>query len=325
MPKESDKTEELSPAAHVSEHRRSSSGGSTTDTVNESVHEPTSPTIESPSPVHTPDEKGDHDGGPLDPVRSTTSSMRPRKATPVPKEDRRGLLPWLSLTPEVDKPTYYNNALKWVLTSFVAIAASAAPMGSAILYPSLEEISAEFHVSATIVNLNIAVYLISMSIFPLWWSSFSETLGRRSIYLVSFALNAIFTAASGVSQNIAQLIVFRAFAGGAAASVQAVGAGTIADLWESRERGRAMSVFYLGPLTGPLLAPIIGGALTSSFGWRSTMYFLAVYGAVIFGLVLFGVPETLPRSHQEQKKAAAATLGDTSAPLSRTSTRRSVR
>lgn len=120
------------------------------------------------------------------------------------------------------------------------------------------------------MNLSVALYMLSMSIFPLWWSSFSETLGRRSIYLVSFALNAIFTFASGLSQNIGQLIVFRILAGGAGASVQAVGTGTIADIWEPRERGRAMGIFYLGPLMGPLFAPIIGGGLTSAFGWRSS-------------------------------------------------------
>lgn len=73
------------------------------------------------------------------------------------------------------------------------------------------------------------------------------------------------------------LIVMRMLAGGAAASVQAVGAGTIADIWESRERGRAMGVFYLGPLCGPLLAPIIGGILAQSWGWRSTQWALGIY------------------------------------------------
>lgn len=186
---------------------------------------------------------------------------------------------------------------------------------------SLGEVAADLHVSANVVNVSIAVYMLSMSIFPLWWSSFSETLGRRSIYLVSFALNAVFTAASGVSGTIGQLIVFRILAGGAAASVQAVGAGTIADIWEPRERGRAMGIFYLGPLTGPLLAPIIGGGLTAGFGWRSTMYFLAVYGALIFLLVLFGVPETLPRRAPQEP---ADTTPDTAdRVLSRASTRRS--
>ncbi|KAI0908619.1 major facilitator superfamily domain-containing protein [Ustulina deusta] len=314
MSNESEKTEE----------RRNSSSGGTTTTEKGSIDDPVSPT---PLPlVRAPGEK-DEDGAPLNLIRSVASSTRPRITIPVPKESRRGLLPWLSLVPEIDNPRHYPNGVKWVLTLFVAVAASAAPMGSAILYPSLEEISAELQVTATVVNLSVAVYLIAMSVFPLWWSSFSETLGRRSIYLASFALNVAFSAASGGSQNIGQLIVFRTFAGGAAASVQAVGAGTIADLWEPRERGRAMGFFYLGPLMGPLLAPIIGGALTSGYGWRSTMYFLAVYGAVIFGLILFGIPETLPRSLQEQKFASASGPEDANATaaLSRVvSTRRSV-
>ncbi|KAI8953535.1 major facilitator superfamily domain-containing protein [Xylaria longipes] len=316
MSSEPSKLEELFPNARSSEHQRRPSDGDTTE--EKSVDDPISPTFPPPSYGGEKTEK-DGDGGPLRQVRSTASSTRPRHATPVPKEDRRGLLPWLSFVPEVDKPYHYSNSVKWMLTIFVAAAACAAPMGSSIFYPSLGEIAADLRVSKTVVNLSVAVYMLSMSIFPLWWSSFSETLGRRSIYLVSFALNAVFTAAGGLSHNIGQLIIFRILSGGAAASVQAVGAGTIADIWETRERGRAMGIFYLGPLTGPLLAPIIGGALTDAFGWRSTMYFLAVYGAVIFALVLFGVPETLPRRHQEQ--VLASVPHDT---LSLVSTRRSV-
>ncbi|KAI1303469.1 major facilitator superfamily domain-containing protein [Xylaria venustula] len=330
MSGESEKVEELFPATRSPQQRRRSSSENTTTTEKDSIDEPISPTPASPSPVHKDisDEKGE-DGGPVGQVRSAVSSTRPRIATPVPKERRRGLLPWLSLVPEVENPYCYGNGVKWVLTLFVALSASVAPMGSAILYPSLDQISAELHVSATVVNLSVALYLVSMSVFPLWWSSFSETLGRRTIYLSSFALNAAFTAGSGRSQNIAQLIILRLFAGGAAASVQAVGAGTIADIWEPRERGRAMGIFYLGPLMGPLLAPIIGGALTARYGWRSTMYFLAVYGVLILGLILFGIPETLSRTLQEQKIAEALsapvdTNNDNPTTLSRVSTRRSV-
>jgi len=135
--------------------------------------------------------------------------------------------------------------------------------------------------------------MLSMSIFPLWWSSFSETLGRRTIYLVSFTLFVIWSVLSAVSTSIGMLIVMRMLAGGAAASVQAVGAGTIADIWEVRERGRAMGMFYLGPLMGPLLAPIIGGVLAERFGWRSTQWFQVIYGGVLVTFLFFGLPETL--------------------------------
>lgn len=133
--------------------------------------------------------------------------------------------------------------------------------------------------------------MLAMSIFPLWWSSFSETLGRRTIYLVSFTLFLLWNVLAALSRNIAMLIVMRILGGGAAASVQAVGAGTIADIWEVRERGRAMGIFYLGPLCGPLFAPIIGGALAERFGWRSTQWFLAIYGGAVLVFLFFALPE----------------------------------
>ena len=218
-----------------------------------------------------------------------------RDPIPVPKAERRGLFARFAVVAEVTEPVDYSNPLKWFITFIVAIAAAAAPVGSGIIFrkvllascwtcPSdnaiaaLSQVTRELHTTETITNLNVALFMLSMAIFPLWWSAFSESFGRRSIYLTSFALFVLFAALAAVSKNIGTLIVFRMLSGGAAASVQAVGAGTIADIWESRERGRAMGIFYLGPLCGPLLAPIIGGLLAERWGWRATMWCLSIYG-----------------------------------------------
>jgi len=119
-----------------------------------------------------------------------------------------------------------------------------------------------------------------MAIAPLWWSSLSEVFGRRSIYLISFVLFIVFAILSAVSRSIVMLTIMRILSGGAAASVQSVGAGTIADIWKPIERGKAMGIFYLGPLCGPLFAPVIGGALAQKWQWRATMWFLAIYGGM---------------------------------------------
>lgn len=126
------------------------------------------------------------------------------------------------------------------------------------------------------------------------------------------------------------LIVMRVLSGGSAASVQAVGAGTIADIWEVRERGLAMGIFYLGPLLGPLLAPIIGGALSQTWGWRSTAWFQVIYGGVLSILLLFSLPETLARKPSlplagTNKQIPAAEKGSTNRPeLTRISTVQSI-
>lgn len=120
--------------------------------------------------------------------------------------------------------------------------------------------------------------MLSLAIVPIWWSALSEHFGRRSIYLISLILFIIFAILSAESTSIVMLTVMRILCGGAAASVQAVGAGTVADIWKPIERGKAVGFFYLGPLCGPLFAPVIGGALAQKWRWRAPMWFLAIYG-----------------------------------------------
>ncbi|CAG7996656.1 unnamed protein product [Penicillium nalgiovense] len=242
----------------------------------------------------------------------------------VARLKRRGLFGQLALVAEVEDPKTYTRRMKWFITFVVALAGATAPMGSAIFLPSLSQVTKELNTTTTITNLSIALYMLAMSIFPLWWSSFSERLGRRTIYLTSFALFVVFNCLCAISDSIAMLVVMRMLSGGASASVQAVGAGTIADLWESRERGRAMGIFYLGPLCGPLFAPIIGGVLAQRWGWRSTMWFLSAFGAVTLIFILFALPETLT----VQKPVLAEPENEDPAisrPLSRVSSQQVVR
>jgi dipeptide/tripeptide permease len=58
-----------------------------------------------------------------------------------------------------------------------------------------------------------------------------------------------------------------------------------------------MSYFYIGPLCGPLFAPIIGGLLAERWGWRSTMWFMVVFGAIVFVFLLVVLPETLQQQN----------------------------
>ncbi|KAL2852453.1 major facilitator superfamily domain-containing protein [Aspergillus pseudoustus] len=225
----------------------------------------------------------------------TVSNSQPEDEPPivVPRLKRRGLLGQLTLLEEVENPKSYPRSTKWIITFVVAVAGSVAPAGSGIFFPALTQVSEELNTTTTIANLTVSLYMAAMAIFPLWWSSFSERLGRRTIYLASFVLFVVFNVLCAVSSSISMLIVMRLLSGGASASVQAVGAGTIADIWDTHERGRAMGIFYLGPLCGPLLAPIVGGALAQRWHWRSTMWFLSVYGAMVLLLIVFGLPETL--------------------------------
>jgi hypothetical protein len=65
--------------------------------------------------------------------KSKSSSVRSRPLSIVPRLKRRGLLAKFTLIPEVDRPYDYKRSTKWMITLLVALAAAAAPMGSAII------------------------------------------------------------------------------------------------------------------------------------------------------------------------------------------------
>jgi multidrug resistance protein len=165
----------------------------------------------------------------------------------------------------------------------------------------LKDIAKDLDSTPTIVNLSVAFYSLAVAFTPLWWSYLSEQYGRRAIYLISFFLLAIFNVLAAVSVDIGMFIATRVLAGGACASVQAVGAGSIADLWDVKERGKAMGIFFLGPMLGPLISPIIGGAVAIKWNWRSTQWVMVIYGFLVFLLVLFFLPETSNMESRQQQ------------------------
>ncbi|RPB25071.1 MFS general substrate transporter [Terfezia boudieri ATCC MYA-4762] len=169
--------------------------------------------------------------------------------------------------PEVQNPSEYTRGVKSLITAIVGLACAAPPMGSAVLFPALNLISKDFNASDSITNLNVALYMGSMAVFPMYWSRFSEVHGRRTVYLTSFTAFTLFNLAAALVLNPHYGL------GGSAGAVQAVGAGTIADIWEVRERGQAM-------------------------GWRGTMWFIFFFGVVLWILLVTALPETLRRKTQ---------------------------
>lgn len=71
-----------------------------------------------------------------------------------------------------------------------------------------------------------------------------------------------------------------------------MGAGTIADIFEPGERGRAFAYYTCGPLLGPAIGPIIGGYLNEGLGWRSNFWFLAIFCFITWLGIVFFLPET---------------------------------
>lgn len=102
----------------------------------------------------------------------------------------------------------------------------------------------------------VSVYPLGYAFGPLVLAPLSEMYGRRIIYNVSNLLFAVFNIACAVSPNLAALVVFRLLAGTAGSAPLTIGAGSLADIIQQKNRGLAMGLWVLGPVLGPAIGPI---------------------------------------------------------------------
>lgn len=80
----------------------------------------------------------------------------------VPRNERRGLLARFCVFAEITNPYDYTRREKWLITLIVAVAGAAAPMGSSLVLPALKDIEETFHSEPTVVNLSVALYMVSL-------------------------------------------------------------------------------------------------------------------------------------------------------------------
>lgn len=224
----------------------------------------------------------------------------------TPRRERRGIVPHLSLIPEFKDARDYPPPIKKFIVFIIAFSSMMGPMATNIIYPAIGPIKKDYDTTSIMVNVSIGVYQISLGVFPLWWSSISEMNGRRTVYIISFVLLLGFNVGAALSPSIQDFTILRVCSGGAAASVQSVGAGTISDLYIPEERGRNIGIYYMGPLMAPLISPIIGAALVSGFSWRSTQWFMVILSGINVVLLTLFLPETLRK--QDNGATIAAIL-----------------
>ncbi|KAI8375450.1 major facilitator superfamily domain-containing protein [Blakeslea trispora] len=179
--------------------------------------------------------------------------------------------------------TTLSKRRKWFILFIVALQGFLGPLTSSIYVPAIEQVRRSFHASKTSINATLSLYVFIMGVAPLFWASLSERQGRRIVYLLATSLYILSTIGCGLSHSIGLFISMRAIQAIGASAAQAVGAGTITDLFEVHERG---------PLIGPVIGPIAGGFINEYMRWRFIFWFLAVMGGITFLLILFFLPET---------------------------------
>ncbi|KAH8881140.1 putative MFS multidrug transporter [Thozetella sp. PMI_491] len=157
------------------------------------------------------------------------------------------------------------------------LTATGASFNSAVFSSASAQVASEFNVSTIVTSLATSLILLGFALGPLVWGPLSELYGRKWVVLLPYFVSAGLAFGCGASADIQTILAMRFFQGVFGSSVITTTSGVLSDIYAPKERGTALIIYSMSVVGGPLLAPIVGSAITTSYlGWRWTMYIVGI-------------------------------------------------
>ncbi|TQN72800.1 Efflux pump atB, partial [Colletotrichum shisoi] len=185
-------------------------------------------------------------------------------------------------------PRSLSSFRKWLIVSIV----SCASFCVSIYTSTYAQMDAEFGNSRIVGTLGLSVFVLGISLGPMFLSPLSEFYGRRPIYIVSWSMYVVWIIPSAVAKNIATMIVARFLDGLSGSAFLAVSGGTVSDLFARHELQAPMLMYSLAPFIGPCIGPLIGGFVNYNANWRWTYYVMIIWAFALLVAIGVFVPET---------------------------------
>ena len=165
-------------------------------------------------------------------------------------------------------------------------------LDTTIVNVALPHMQGELGATTDQISWVLTSYLVSSAIVMPLTGYFADTLGRRRFLLISIAGFVAASALCGISQSLFQIVLFRLLQGVFGAALVPLSQAIMTDAYPIEDRGKAMAIWGLGVMVGPVLGPTLGGWLTDVASWRWTFYINVPVGALSFFLASQYVPDS---------------------------------
>jgi MFS transporter, DHA2 family, multidrug resistance protein len=138
------------------------------------------------------------------------------------------------------------------------------------------------------INWVLTSYIVAAAIMtaPVGW--IANRFGRKRTFVVCSAGFTIASVMCGLAQDINQMVLFLLLQGVFGAALVPLSQAVMLDSYTLQERAKAMSIWGMGVMMGPIMGPSLGAWLTETYSWHWVFFVNIPFGIVtVLGLVVF--------------------------------------
>jgi MFS transporter, DHA2 family, multidrug resistance protein len=138
------------------------------------------------------------------------------------------------------------------------------------------------------INWVLTSYIVAAAIMtaPVGW--IANRYGRKRTFIVCSAGFTIASVLCGLAQDITQMVLFRLLQGVFGAALVPLSQAVMLDSYALHERAKAMSIWGMGVMMGPIMGPSLGAWLTETYSWHWVFFVNLPFGIItVLGLVIF--------------------------------------
>src|SRR3990167_5261205 len=180
---------------------------------------------------------------------------------------------------------------RWLITIVVMSATLMQVIDSTIVNVALPHMQGELSASPSEITWTLTSYLVASAIFMPLTGYFADRFGRKNYLTISIFGFTLVSALCGASTTLNQIVFFRLLQGIFGAGLVPLSQAILADIFPPEERGKAMAIWGIGVMVGPIIGPTLGGYLTEVSTWRWTFYINVPVGFLTL-LLTHIIPDT---------------------------------
>lgn len=176
--------------------------------------------------------------------------------------------------------------------TLVAIHACMSTFTAAAIIPAYQTMAIDLGVSLQRTTYLTSLQICILGVAPLIWKPFSNTYGRRPLFLLSLICSLVGNIGCAKSPDYASMAACRAITAFFICPAAAIGSAVVTETFFKKERARWMGVWTLMVTLGVPLSPFIFGFVSYHVGYRWIYWILAMINGAQFLLYVFLGPET---------------------------------